>query len=141
MKKTYNKSLNIGGNAVFNGNVNMETQTIFFKNGKIVTTPCDFELGQFIVANGKSNVTQRGSMRTDDDGNSTFRPYNTDTGSPFVEIFPTAHGSVREYKNCIVVKHTFPKKLGKALIEALYCEETEDIKAFIKTRKSETLWQ
>lgn len=141
MSKGKTKSLNVQGKQVFIENINMETQTIYNTDGRVITIPCDFELGQHILAGGRSNISQRGSMRTDDDGKSTFRPFRTDTGTPFEEIFDTPHGSVREYKTCIVVKHTFPKKLGKALIEALYSEESDDVKAFVKTRKTGTEWQ
>lgn len=139
-KKNIAKSLNVQGKQVFIENINMETQTIYKMDGRVITRPCDFELGQHILAGGRSNISQRGSMRIDDDGNGTFRPFRTDTGTPYDEIFDTPHGSVREYKTCIVVKHKFPKKLGKTLIEALYNEESNDVKAFIKTRRTETEW-
>lgn len=140
-KKRIKKSLNVQGKQVFIENVNMETQTIYKVDGRVITKPCDFELGQHILTGGRTSISQRGSMRIEDDGSGTFRPFRTDTGSPFDEIFETPHGSVREYKTCIVVKHTFPKKLGKALIESLYNKESEDVMAFIKTRKTGTEWQ
>lgn len=126
---------------IFIETVNMETQTVFHNNGSINIYPCDFELGQHLLADGKTRISQRGSMKTDEEGRSVFRPFNTDTGTPYDEIFSTPHGEVREYKNVVVVKHTFKKKLGKDLIAALYNEETDDVKAFIKTRKTDTRWK
>jgi len=47
---------------------------------------------------------------------------------------------VKETQDSVIFLLRFPKKLGKALIEALHREETEEQAAFIKTRRTETQW-
>jgi len=40
----------------------------------------------------------------------------------------------------VIFQLRFPKRLGKALIESLFREETDEQAAFIKTRQTETMW-
>lgn len=124
---------------VFVESINMETQTVFHNNGSINIYPCDFELGQHIVSGG-TVVSQKGRMTTDDDGRSKFMPYAQNCGSRYDPLFDTAHGEVKETKQSVIMTFRFPKKLGKALIEALFAEECEEVKAFIKTRRTLTEW-
>ena len=77
---------------------------------------------------------------TEDDGTSCFRPYAHGSGSRYNTLFQTAHGSVKETLNDIIVQLRFPKRLGKALIEAMFKDESEEVAAFIKTRTTETNW-
>ena len=35
----------------------------------------------------------------------------------------------------------FPKNLGLALTKAIYQEEADEVMAYFKTRKEETVWQ
>ena len=117
----------------------METQTVFHNNGSINIYPCDFELGQHIVSGG-TVASQKGRMTTDDDGRSKFMPYAQNSGSRYEPLFDTAHGEVKATKQSVIMTFRFPKKLGKALIEALFAEECEEVKAFIKTRRTLTEW-
>ena len=112
---------------VFVENLQMETQTVFNQNGNINIYPCGFEMGQHIVNDG-NRASQKGRMVTEDDGSR----YNT--------LFRTAHGEVKETLDTVIFQLRFPKKLGKALIEALYHDETCEQAAFIKTRQTETMW-
>lgn len=124
---------------VFVESINMETQTVFHNNGSINIYPCDFELGQHIVSGG-TVASQKGRMTTDDDGRSKFVPYAQDSGSRYEPLFDTAHGEVKATKQSVVIIFRFPKKLGKTLIEALFAEESKEVKAFIKTRNTITEW-
>lgn len=126
-------------NQIFVDNINMETQTVFTKNGNINIYPCSFELGQHIVAGG-NQVSQKGRMVTEDDGTSHFRAYAKNSGSRYLELFRTAHGEVKETRSSVIFQLRFPKKLGKALIEAMHRDETAEQQAFIKTRQTETQW-
>ena len=127
-------------NRVFIGNLQMETQTVFTENGNINIYPCAFEQGQHIVCGGGGEVSQKGRMVTEDDGTSRFTPYAKDSGSRYTTLFRTAHGEVKETLGSVIFQLRFPKRLGKALIEALNRDEAEQQAAFIKTRKTETQW-
>lgn len=124
---------------VFVESINMETQTVFNTNGSINIYPCDFELGQNIVARGNV-ASQKGRMTTDDDGRSHFHPYAVGSGSRYMRLFDTDHGELKTSQKNIIVRLTIPKKLGKEVIEKLLREETEQIKAYIKSRRTETKW-
>ena len=124
---------------VFIGNLQMETQTVFTENGNINIYPCGFEAGQHIVSGGDC-ASQKGRMVTEDDGTSHFRAYAKDSGSRYNTLFRTAHGVVKETQENVIFQLRFSKRLGKALIESLYHEETEEQAAFIKTRQTETQW-
>ena len=126
-------------NSIFIGNLRMETQTIFTENGNINIYPCAFELGQHIVSGG-NRVRQKGCMVTEDDGTSRFRAYAKDSGSRYNTLFRTAHGEVKETRRNVIFQLRFPKRMGKALIQALLREEQEEQQAFIKTRREETYW-
>jgi hypothetical protein len=41
----------------------------------------------------------------------------------------------------VYVTFKFPKKYGLALTKAVYAEESDEIMAFFKTRKEETIWK
>ena len=125
---------------VFVNNLQMETQTVFTENGNINIYPCTFELGQHIVAGGMSEASQKGRMVTDEDGTSHFTPYAKDSGRRYKTLFRTAHGEVKETLENVIFQLRFPKRLGKALIESLFHEETDEQAAFIKTRQTETMW-
>ena len=125
---------------VFIENLQMETQTVFTENGNINIYPCAFELGQHIVAGGMGEASQKGRMVTDESGTSHFTPYAKDSGSRYTMLFRTAHGEVKETQETVIFQLRFPKRLGKALIESLFREETDEQAAFIKTRRTETQW-
>ena len=117
----------------------MEAEAVFYVNGDINVTPCDFELGQHIV-NGAAIVSQKGRMVTQVNGASHFRPFATGTGSRYKSLFHTPHGEVKETNGQVIFQLRFPKKLGKELIEELLCEESEQMQEFVRTRETETKW-
>ena len=124
---------------IFIDNIDMETQTVFYLNGNIIITPCDFELGQHIISGGNI-VSQKGRMVTEDNGTSHFRPFETGTGRRYNPLFHTPHGEVKETNDQVIFQLRFPKKLGKELIEALLCEESEQMQEWVRTRETETKW-
>lgn len=127
-------------NNVFIETINMETQTIFHNNGSVNIYPCDFELGQHIIANGRNIASQKGRMTTDDDGRSHFRPYAKGSGHRYMRLFDTPHGEMKMTKENIIFTLKFPKRFGKALIEKLLGEESDMMKAYVKSRRTETHW-
>ena len=124
---------------IFFENINMDTQTVFHTSGDINIFPCDFERGQQIVASG-TRASQKGRMITEEDGTSYFKHYRHNSGSRYDRLFTTAHGDIKESASTVIFTLRFPKKYGRALIEALYQQETEEMKAYIKTRKTKTEW-
>ncbi|MBR6198028.1 MAG: hypothetical protein IKQ72_10565 [Bacteroidaceae bacterium] len=115
---------------IFVENLNMETQTVFHTSGDINIFPCDFERGQQIVAGG-THASQKGRMITEDDGTSYFKHYRHNSGSRYNRLFLTAHGDIKETTSDMIFTLRFPKKYGKSLIKALFCEETEEMKEYL----------
>lgn len=89
---------------------------------------------------GGSRASQKGRMITEDDGTSYFKHYRQNSGSRYNRLFATAHGDIKESESTVIFTLRFPKRMGKALIEALYKDETEEMKAYIKTRKQTVEW-
>ena len=124
---------------VFIDNINIETQTTYAENGNINIFPCAFEENPHLVANG-DRASQKGRMVTEDDGTSHFRPYAVDSGSRYNTLFRTAHGEVKETRESIIFQLRFPKRLGKSLIMSMLRDEQGEQQAFVKTRRSKTIW-
>lgn len=124
---------------IFVESINMETQTVFHASGDINIYPCDFERGQQIVS-GDIRASQKGRMITEDDGTSRFKHYRHDSGSRYNRLFTTLHGDIKESASTVIFTLRFPKRMGKALIEALLREEAEEMKAYVKTRRTKTEW-
>ena len=139
-KKNASEANGTRENNVFIETINMETQTIFHNNGSVNIYPCDFELGQHIIANGRNIATQKGRMTTDDDGRSHFLPYAKGSGHRYMRLFDTPHGEMKMTKENIIFTLKFPKRFGKALIEKLLGEESDMMKAYVKSRITETHW-
>lgn len=136
-KNNSKKSLKSQGKKIFTENINMETHTVYHTDGRVDIYPCDFELGQQIVAGGKMMANQRGSLRTSDDGQSFFRPFREGTGSPFEELKKTPHGVVRRYKKTIVVRFSFSKQIDVEQIMRMFVSESTEIKNFMKIKQHE----
>lgn len=113
-KKNTSEANGTRENNVFIETINMETQTIFHNNGSVNIYPCDFELGQHIIANGRNIASQKGRMTTDDDGRSHFRPYAKGSGHRYMRLFDTPHGEMKMTKENIIFTLKFPKRFGKA---------------------------
>ena len=139
-KKNASEANGTRENNVFIETINMETQTIFHNNGSVNIYPCDFELRQHIIANGRNIASQKGRMTTDDDGRSHFRPYAKGSGHRYMRLFDTPHGEMKMTKENIIFTLKFPKRFGKALIEKLLGEESDMMKAYVKSRRTETHW-
>lgn len=134
--------------------VSMDTQTKFHVNGDVNIFPCGWVDEQ--VTNGGVRMT-RGRMAIEEDGTSHYKAYRTNTGPKRELLFETRHAAVemtrpiyrtdspnhkrRLNMEYVYVTFKFPKNLGLALMKSLYAEEADEVMAYFKTRKEETLWE
>ena len=108
---------------VFIETIKIDTQTVYHENGSVSVTPAVYEDGKHqVVAGGKTSVTQKGKLITDDDGRSKFLPYAAGSGSRYSRVFKTRHGTVKQSQSNIIFSINFPKKYGKTLINSLLCK-------------------
>ena len=129
----------MNNNQVFVDEIHMETQTVFHNNGNINIYPCEFELGQQIVA-GDFVASQKGRMTTEADGRSHFRPYALDSGPRYTPLYNTPHGEVKTTKEKVIFHLAFPKRMDKEYFLAALSEEMNQMKAFVKTRQALLNW-
>ena len=129
----------MNNNQVFVDEIHMETQTVFHNNGSINIYPCEFELGQQIVAGGFV-ASQKGRMTTEADGRSHFRPYAFDSGPRYTPLYDTSQGEGKATKEMVFFHLSFPKRMDKAYFLAALSEEMDQMKAFVRTRQALTQW-
>ena len=99
------------------------------------------------------NVKMDGSINFQTNGNINVYPcpweHDGSLGPKYLTIFETAHGQVkmtREHsrknpnRGCVKVEFRFPKAYPLELTKQLYREESEEVNAFLATRKTNTLW-
>ena len=122
---------------VFIETIKIDTQTVYHENGSVSVTPAVYEDGKHqVVAGGKTSVTQKGKLITDDDGRSKFLPYAAGGGSRYSRIFKTRHGTVKQSKANIIFSINMPKRYGKKLINSILHEELRQIEAYAKSQRS-----
>ena len=141
--------------------VQMDASVNFQLNGNMLIVPCPWEDDKQ-VTNGE-RVRYRGGIEVDADGRTRVKRYNVGSKGPLHDtLFETAHGAVKitrpQYRRkadgyhkeglrrrmdeeFVYVTFKFPKKYGLALTKAVYAEESDEIMAFFKTRKEETIWK
>ena len=120
---------------VFIETIKIDTQTVYHENGSVSVTPAVYEDGKHqVVAGGKTSVSQKGKLVTEDDGRSKFLPYAAGSGSRYSRVFKTRHGSVKQSQSNIIFSINFPKKYGKDLINSLLHEEMASIEAYAKSQ-------
>ena len=132
-------------------NVKMDASVNFMANGDINIYPCPWESDKEVPSGRR--VRYRGGIEVDSDGRTQVKRYNEGTGPKHETLFETAHGVVkmtrlwhfadgakRAVHGSVYVTFKFPKKSGLTLMKALYKEEVEEVMAYLKSRKEETLW-
>ena len=124
---------------IFIENIQMETQTVFCKNGNISIHPCGFELGQQTLSGGRDQVSQKGRMVTDADGTSHFRAYRKDSGCRYTPLMTTPHGEVKHSRRDIIVKLQLPKCMGRWEVCDAIEDELDSILEYLET--TDELWQ
>lgn len=135
-------------------NVQMDAAINFQTNGDINIYPCPWEDGKQVTDGARVNY--KAGVSVDDDGHTRVKRYNLGMNGPMHDVlYETAHGAVkmtrpqirpgdghrRITEEFVYVTFKFPKKYGASLIKALYAEETDEIMAYLKTRKEETVWE
>ena len=135
--------------------VKMDASVNFQTNGDIQVYPCPWESEKEVTSGER--VRYRAGVEVDADGRTRVKRYNDGKNGPKQDtLFETAHGAVkmtrpqihpsgggrrRMDEEFVYVTFKFPKKYGLALTKALYAEESDEVMAFFKTRKEETVWQ
>ena len=140
-KATFKKQLLLQ-NVQMDGSVNFQT------NGDINIYPCPWEDDKQVTDGAR--VRYRAGIEVDADGRTRVkRVMDGSRGPKYVTVYETAHGRVmvsRRWKRerpdmqQVIVEFKFPRKYGLALTKALFEEESDEVMAFFKTRKEETVW-
>ena len=132
----------------------MDASVNFQLNGNMLIVPCPWESDKEVTDG--TRVKYRAGIEVDQDGRTRVKRYNDGKNGPKLEtLYESAYGAVkmtrpqiRPYngrrrmdEEFVYVTFKFPKKYGLALTKALYAEESDEIMAFFKTRKEETVWK
>ena len=132
----------------------MDASVNFQLNGNMLIVPCPWESDKEVTDG--TRVKYRAGIEVDQDGRTRVKRYNDGKNGPKLEtLYESAHGAVkmtrpqirlyngrrRMDEEFVYVTFKFPKKYGLALTKALYAEESDEMMAFFKTRKEETVWE
>ena len=129
---------------------NIDASVNFQNNGNIYVTPCSWADDKQ-VTHGET-VFYRGGVMVEPNGKTLVKRYNEGSNGPkYNLVFETPHGKVfaskkwktgnRPSRRKVIVRFEFPKKYPLDLIRKLYKEESQEVMAFFKTRKEETIWE
>lgn len=130
-------------------NVQMDTQTTFMNNGDINIFPCIWEQDKApVTADGKPMVRYRAGVTVVDEGRTIVKRFRDGLNGPKYEtIFQTAHADVKRTREmnhgrrgCLKVEFRFPRRYPLSLMKSLYSEESDEIMAYLNSRKEETVW-
>ena len=135
--------------------VKMDACIDFQANGNINIYPCPWEDDKQVTDG--SRVSYKGRVEVDEDGHTRVKRYNIGAQGPKHDVlFETLHGVVKitrpqfsrgKWSGRIIARENvymtfkFPKKMGLHLIKTLFSEECDEMIAFMKTRKEETIWK
>ncbi len=148
MKTTYFKPQILQQNIQMDGTIN------FRANGDINVCPCPWEDDKQVTNGGR--VRYRAGIEVDADGHTRVKRYYEGLQGPKHDVlYKTPHGAVKmtrpQIRRCngrrrmdeefVYVTFKFPKKYGAALMRSLYQEEADEVLAYLKTRKEETIWE
>ena len=136
--------------------VKMDASVNFMANGDINIYPCPWEDEKEATTGGK-RVRYKGGVEVDGDGRTRVKRYNIGKNGPQHDVvFETAHGQVKMTRpqfppsmngrrrirtEFVYVMFKFPKRFGAALTKACFAEEADEVMAYLKTRKEETIWK
>ena len=137
-------------------NVQMDGSINFMTNGDINVYPCPWEDEKQVT--GGERVRYRAGIEVDADGRTRVKRYNDGLQGPKRELlFETRHAAVEMTRpiyrtdrpshkrrldmEYVYVTFKFPKNLGLAMMKSLYAEEADEVMAYLKTRKEETIWE
>ena len=129
-------------------NVKMDTSTSFMANGDINIYPCAWEDSKEVTLEGK-RIRYRGGIEVDEDGRTRVKRWKEGTGPKYKSLFETRHGAVMINKKpdkshpgrCYLrINFKMPAKYGSTLIGTMLAEEFDEVMAYLKTRKEDTIW-
>ena len=130
--------------------VQMDTQTTFMNNGDINIYPCVWEQDKgSVTADGKRMVRYRASVMVEEDGRTLMKRYHDGQNGPKYEtLFQTAHSDVKRTRSmnhgrrgCLKIEFRFPRRYPLSLMKNLFNQETQEIMAYLNSRKEETVWK
>ena len=131
--------------------VQMDTQTTFMNNGDINIYPCLWEQDKApVTAEGKGIVRYRAGVMVEEDGRTRLKRYRDGMKGPKYEtFFQTAHADVKRtrenskhhpHRGCLKVEFRFPRRYPLSLMKSLFIQESEEVMAYLNSRKEETVW-
>lgn len=130
-------------------NVKMDTQTSFVAGGNITIYPCSWELDKQVTLSGEPEQFVAG-VRVNENGQTYVKRYMVGKNGPKYEtLFQTAHADVKRTREnhtknpnrgCLKVVFRFPKRYPLALMKSLFYQESEEVMAYLNSRKEVTVW-
>ena len=134
--------------------VKMDASVNFMANGDINIYPCPWEDEKEATTGGR-RVRYKGGVEVDSDGRTRVKRYNIGKNGPQHDVvFETAHGQVkmtrpqhnandgrrRLDRESVYIAFKFPKRFGATLTRSCLAEEADEVIAYLKARKEETIW-
>ncbi len=103
-----------------------------------------------MTADGKGIVRYRAGVMVEEDGRTRMKRYRDGKNGPKYEtIFQTAHADVKRtrenskhhpHRGCLKVEFRFPRRYPLSLMKSLFIQESEEVMAYLNSRKEETVW-
>ena len=129
-------------------NVQKDASVNFMMNGDINIVPCPWDDDKQVTS-GRP-VYYPANLEVMADGQTRVKAQRKGIRGPqYITLFETPHGTVKivpqrkqrhPKREQLIVEFRFPRRYGLALTKALFAEETDEVMAYLKTRKEECLW-
>ena len=128
-KKINNETASIKNiNEVFYDNICIDTQTLFYTDGRIKSKPCPWE-DSVVVAGSEKRFQASVCVRKD--GETLIRPYRKGTGSRYEKLFEIPYACVKQTSHDLIVNIRLPQKLGIRRIVTMMSEIFVAVTAFV----------
>lgn len=128
LKKSTQKMKNTD---IFTDTVHLETQTVYEPDGQVQIHPCSFETEHSIV-NGAISVRQYGTLVTEDDGTSRFKPFSRSGSNRYTLKHSTKYGLIRETRKHQIYQMRFPKNMKLPQVRNLMRTEMNEMLDFME---------
>ena len=125
---------------VINGDVKMDTVTVYSKNQiKVEACPWMGDKTDEVAPDGRLRL--KGCTTIEPGAQMVFRPYKVGTGSRYQLLFKTEHCDVmRTQGGVIIEKWRFRPSMTSADISEARARENVKIDAYYQSRKEKTIW-
>lgn len=120
---------------IFAKTLEMDSTTIIYENGEVVTSPADYAEANGLFDKTKDSVNQSGRFKVFQGGGTHFIPYRQTSCRRYEPVFETHYGLIRETKEDLIFIIRLPKNMGKKALCAKHFEVTKIIREFLKTFK------